>query len=100
MAGGGSKPGDNDGDELRFMRFMSFCGKCAGARAQFESPRYAAIAVANQGEKVPDIYMHMFREGVEVSRPIEAGNQPELHGVIGDTEHRAASAPAATITVT
>src|SRR5262249_17151502 len=45
----------NEGDELRFMRFMSFSGKCAAARAQFESPRYAAIAVANQGEKIPDI---------------------------------------------
>src|SRR5262249_47055502 len=38
----------NEGDELRFFRFMTFCGKCAAARAQFESPRYAAIAVANQ----------------------------------------------------
>ena len=35
----------NEGDELRFFRFMTFCGKCAAARAQFESPRYAAIAV-------------------------------------------------------
>jgi|SRR5262249_9459174 len=47
---------DNDGDELRFMRFLNFSGRCATARAQFESPRYAAIAVANQGEKIPDIY--------------------------------------------
>src|SRR5262249_3009205 len=48
---------DNDGDELRFMRFIAFCAKCAAARAQFESPRYAAVAVANQGgEKTPDIY--------------------------------------------
>jgi len=47
----------NEGDELRFFRFMTFCGKCAAARAQFESPRYAAIAVANQeGQKIPDIY--------------------------------------------
>src|SRR5262249_18572513 len=38
----------NEGDELRFFRFMTLCGKCAAARAQFESPRYAAIAVANQ----------------------------------------------------
>ena len=47
---------ENDGDELRFMRFMAFSAKCALGRAQFESPRYAAIAVANQGEKTPDIY--------------------------------------------
>jgi len=47
----------NEGDELRFFRFMTFCGKCAAARAQFESPRYAPIAVANQeGQKIPDIY--------------------------------------------
>src|SRR5262249_43138874 len=47
----------NEGDELRFFRFMTFCGKCDAARAQFESPRYAAIAVANQeGQKIPDIY--------------------------------------------
>src|SRR5262249_20252012 len=45
----------NEGDEVRFMRFMSCGGKCAAARAQFESPRYAAFAVANQGEKIPDI---------------------------------------------
>ena len=39
------------------MRFMAFSGRCAAARAQFESPRYAAIAVANQDvNKTPDIY--------------------------------------------
>jgi hypothetical protein len=48
---------DNDGDELRFMRFMAFSGRCAAARAQFESPKYAAVTVASQTEKTPDIYM-------------------------------------------
>src|SRR5262249_52426213 len=47
---------DNEGDEVRFMRFLNFCGRCAAARAQFESPKYAAIAVATQGEKTPEIY--------------------------------------------
>src|SRR5262249_53863616 len=47
---------DCDGDELRFMRFLNFCGKCALGRAQFESPKYAAIAVASQGKKTPEIY--------------------------------------------
>jgi|SRR5262245_23899624 len=56
---------DNDGDELRFMRFMSFCGKCAAARAQFESPRYSAIAVANQGDQTPDIYKRNPRQVLE-----------------------------------
>ena len=46
----------NEGDEVRFMRFLNFCGRCAAARAQFESPKYAAIAVATQGEKTPEIY--------------------------------------------
>src|SRR5262249_47127932 len=61
---------DNDGDELRFMRFMSFCGKCAAARAQFESPRYAAIALANQGEKIREI----FRRNPHQVFPSIAGN--------------------------
>src|SRR5262249_9608199 len=47
---------ESDGDELRFMRFMAFSAKCAGLRAQYESPRYAAIAVANQGAQTPEIY--------------------------------------------
>src|SRR5262249_33352041 len=45
------------GDEARFFRCMAMAGKYAEARAAFESPRYAAVAVANQGgEKTPDIY--------------------------------------------
>ena len=56
---------DNDGDELRLMRFLAFSAKCASARAQFESPRYAAIALANQGEKTPDIYKRDPRKVLE-----------------------------------
>src|SRR5262245_11623767 len=47
---------ENDGDEARFVRFMKLCGEYAAARAPYESPRLAAVAVANQGEKMPDIY--------------------------------------------
>jgi len=47
---------DGEGDEVRFMRFLNFCGRCATARAQFESPKYAAIALQNQGQKTPEIY--------------------------------------------
>src|SRR5262245_25335453 len=47
---------ENDGDEARFLRFMKLCGEYAAARAPYESPRLAAVAVANQGEKMPDIY--------------------------------------------
>src|SRR5262249_48940789 len=48
----------NPGDELRFMRFLAFTYKCALGRAQFESLKYAAVAVANQGsEKTPDVYI-------------------------------------------
>src|SRR5262249_24687957 len=46
----------NPGDEARFDRYLKLSAKCALGRAQFESPRYAAIDVANQSEKVPDIY--------------------------------------------
>src|SRR5215471_15313630 len=46
-----------NGDEARFDRYLKLSAKCALGRAQFESPRYAAIAVANQeGQKIPDIY--------------------------------------------
>jgi hypothetical protein len=37
----------NPGDEARFMRFFALAAKCALGRAAFESPRYAAVAVAN-----------------------------------------------------
>ena len=47
---------ENPRDELRFMRFLAFSGRCAAAPAQFESPKYAAVAVANQSENTPDIY--------------------------------------------
>src|SRR5262249_27799171 len=47
----------NDGDEARFMRFMKLCGEYAAARAPYESPRLAAVAVANQdADKTPDVY--------------------------------------------
>src|SRR5215469_7904324 len=47
----------NPGDEARFDRYLKLSAKCALGRAQFESPRYAATAVANQeGQKIPDIY--------------------------------------------
>jgi hypothetical protein len=45
-----------DGDEARFVRYMKLCGEYAAARAPYESPRLAAVAVARQGEKMPDIY--------------------------------------------
>jgi hypothetical protein len=35
-------------------RFLKLAARCALGRAQFESPRYAAIAVANQGAEVED----------------------------------------------
>src|SRR5215471_3092512 len=46
----------NPGDEARFDRYLKLSAKCALGRAQFESPRYAAIAVASQGEQTPEIY--------------------------------------------
>src|SRR5262249_35519956 len=39
---------ENDGDEMRFLRFIAFSMKCALGRAQFESPKYSAVAPANQ----------------------------------------------------
>ena len=39
---------ENPGDEQRFLRFMGLSYDCARARAPYESPRYAAIAVAAQ----------------------------------------------------
>jgi len=46
------------GDEARFLCFLALSMKCALGRAQFESPRYAAVAVANQGgEKTPEVYI-------------------------------------------
>src|SRR5262245_7775867 len=47
---------ENEGDEARFMRFMKLCGEYAAARAPYESPRLAAVAVANKGEMTPEIY--------------------------------------------
>jgi hypothetical protein len=47
---------ENDGDEARFLRFMKLCGEYAAARAPYESPRLAAVAVANRAESTPDIY--------------------------------------------
>jgi len=48
---------ENDGDEMRFLRFIAFSMKCALGRAQFESPKYSAVAPANQeGDKTPDVY--------------------------------------------
>src|SRR5262245_15021988 len=45
---------ENEGDEARFMRFMKLCGEYAAARAPYESPRLAAVTVANKSEKTPD----------------------------------------------
>jgi len=47
---------DDEGDEARFMRLLNFCGRCAAARAAFESPKYAAIAVQHQSEKMSPIW--------------------------------------------
>ena len=52
----GSLYWNNEGDEIRFMRFLMFAARCAGLRAQYESPRYAAIALATQGQQTPEIY--------------------------------------------
>src|SRR5262249_12809953 len=41
------------GDEARFFRCMAMAGKYAEARASFESPRYAAVGVANLGGQDP-----------------------------------------------
>jgi hypothetical protein len=44
----------NPGDEARFMSFLKIAGKYAEARAPYESPRLAAIAVAQQHHEDPD----------------------------------------------
>ena len=78
---------DNEGDEVRFLRFLNFSGRCATARAAFESPRYAAIAVANQGEKIPDIYKqdpHQVLEDI-VKRWIEADEAERAEKALDET---------------
>ena len=54
------------GDEARFERYLKLCAECARARAAYESPRYAAIAMAHQQQDDDDPF-----EGVDPHKSLE-----------------------------
>lgn len=54
------------GDEARFERYLKLCVECARARAAYESPRYAAVAIAQQQQEDDDPF-----EGVDPHKHLE-----------------------------
>jgi hypothetical protein len=56
---------ESPGDEARFERYLKLSAECARARAAYESPRYAAIAMAHQQED-DDPY-----EGIDPHKKLE-----------------------------
>jgi N6-adenosine-specific RNA methylase IME4/ParB-like chromosome segregation protein Spo0J len=67
----------NPGDEQRFERYLALSGKCALGRAQFESPRYAAVAVANQESKPEEEYIDDPRERLKLVRNYIAAEEAQ-----------------------
>ena len=57
---------ESPGDEARFERYLKLCVECARARAAYESPRYAAVAIAHQQQDDDDPF-----EGIDPHKHLE-----------------------------